>query len=160
MPKTMTVTFTRTTVATAEIEVPEGFDPTSQTYEEVALDWLDANHDGLVFSHDGCDIEIWNIEKPEPSVRVPAVVVLQRWVYDYAEDVEEVQFDCSAGLDAIPLSDLPDDADKFYDGACNYGDNVYYESVRVRAVKDWNGPFRLSCVDSDAYHDYLASRRG
>lgn len=64
--RTITVTFTRETVAEATIEVPEGFDPISDSYEDIVRNWLDnvENYEQLEFDHDGCDVEIWNIEEP------------------------------------------------------------------------------------------------
>ena len=164
--KTITVTFTRETVATATIAVPDGFDPMSDTYEDVDRDWLDdvENYESLDFDHDGCDVEIWNIDAPEEEQDgdggpVPATVTLQRWVRDYAETVDEVGFDCRKALDAIPMSDLPETADGFRDdGACEFGDDVFHAAVRLRLTKPWNGPFEFYVVDDDAYASYYDAR--
>lgn len=169
--KTIHVTFTRETVAEADIPVPEGFDPMSDTYEDVARDWLDVieNYESLEFDHDGCDVEVWNIDGPTPraddgegtpdEAPVPATVTLQRWVLDYATEVDEVLFDCRKALDAIPLGDLPAFADGFHDGgACNFGDNIFHEAVRLRLTDDWDGPFELYIADDDAYAAYYDGR--
>lgn len=163
--KTITVTFTRETVAEATIEVPEDFDPISDTYEEVARDWLDIdeNYERLEFDHDGCDIEIWNIEVPVDSddvpIPVPAQVTLQRWQGDYAVEEGTREFDCATALDSIPLAELPEHADGFHDeGACDFGDDVFREAVRRRLVEDWDGPFEFYVADEDAYATYYDKR--
>lgn len=161
--QTITVTFTRETVAEATIEVPEGFDPVADTLEDVARDWLDKHADELTFSHDGTDIEIWNIEPPVATeegkdVAVPASVDLQRWVRDYAVTVDEAKFDARPALDCIPLKYLPEFADGFADGACDSGDDVFRAAVRVHAVDDWDGPFCLYIADEDAYVAYYDRR--
>ena len=159
--KTITVTFTRETVAEATIEVPEGFDPMSDTYEDVALEWLDGHKDELSFSHDGTDIEVWNIEAPEEGGSpVPASVVRQRWLGDYATEVGEARFDCREALDAIPLCQLPETAGGFHDdGACDFGDDVFRAAVRLHLTDDWDGPFELYVTDEEAYADYYDIRR-
>ena len=159
--RTITVTFTRDTVAEATIEVPEGFDPTSDTYEEVALSWLDEHQDELVFSHDGIDIQLWNIDADEAAARpaVPGTVTLQRWnAQGYAAEVDEARFDAAPALDSVPLSELPEFADGFHDdGFCNYGDDIFHAAVRLGALGDWDGPFECY-VDEDAYAAYYDAR--
>lgn len=164
--KTITVTFTRETVATATIPVPDGFDPMVDTYEDIARDWLDdmENYESLDFDHDGCDVEIWNIDVSEggqdtDGVPVPATATLQRWVRDYAETVNEVEFDCRKALDAIPLSNLPETADGFHaNGACGCGDDVFHAAVRLHLTKPWDGPFEFYVADDDAYASYYDAR--
>lgn len=163
--KTITVTFTRETVATATIAVPDDFDLMSDTYEDVVRDWLDdtENYESLDFDHDGCDVEIWNIEDAtdgdSDSASVPATVTLQRWVRDYAETVDEVEFDCRKALDAIPLSNLPETADGFHaNGACNCGDDVFHAAVRLHLTNSWDGPFEFYVSDDDAYAAYYDAR--
>ena len=160
--RTITVTFTRDTVAEATIEVPDGFDPTSDTYEEVALSWLDEHKDELVFSHDGIDIQLWNIDEDSPAAgkpSVPGTVTFQRWTaQDYAEEVDEVRFDAAAALDCIPLVELPEFAGDFHDeGFCDYGDDIFHAAVRLGSVRDWDGPFECY-VDEDAYAAYYDAR--
>lgn len=161
--KTITVTFTRETVAEATIELPDGFDPMVDTLEDVALDWLNGHKDELEFSHDGIDIEIWNIEAPvddKPKPPVPATVTLQRWnMHDYAEEVDEVKFDARGALDCIPLQFLPAFPDDFHDkGACDYGDDVFRAAVRIHAIRDWDGPFEFHVADDEAYAKYYDER--
>lgn len=161
--RTITVTFTRDTVAEATIEVPEGFDPISDTYEEVALRWLDEHKDELVFSHDGIDIQLWNIDENEGTSSawpaVPGTVTLQRWnAQGYADEVDEVRFDAAAALDCIPLAELPEFAGDFHDeGFCDYGDDIFRAAVRLGSVRDWAGPFECY-VDEDAYATYYDAR--
>lgn len=92
-------------------------------------------------------------------VRVMATCTLQRWQYDYAVTVDEVSFDCRTALDRIGLDDLPDHVDDFKsEGACNYGDDVWFEAVRAGLVEDWDGPFEFYVTDDDAYEAYLRKR--
>jgi hypothetical protein len=79
-------------------------------------------------------------------------------VRDYAVDVDEVGFDCRSALDAIPLADLPEYADGFSDGACDFGDDVYRNAVAFHAVQDWDGPFCFDISDCDAYEAYYDAR--
>lgn len=158
--KTITVTFTRETVAEATIEVPEGFDPISDTYEDLVHDWLDGHADELSFNHDGTDIQVWNIEPPKEEGAAPvlATVTMQRWVRDYANYVAEAEFDARAALDTIPLQELPEFADGFAEGACNFGDDVFHAAVRCHSVSDWDGPFEFDIADPDAYEAYYDAR--
>lgn len=82
MARTFDVTFTRVGVAWATIEVPEGFDPMTDSYEGVAREWLYRHKDDLIFDHDDADtdIEIWDAPAQESAGAppVPATVTLQR----------------------------------------------------------------------------------
>ena len=91
--------------------------------------------------------------------KVMAYVSLQKWVHDYALEVEEVCFDCASALNEFRLDELPEDGNFIRSGCCNCGDDVFYESVRKCLVKDWDGPFSFYIEDEDEYVEYIEARK-
>ena len=91
------------------------------------------------------------------KVKVEASVDLEVWIRDYANYVKTDTFDCELALDEFDLSELPPDGD-FSEGACNFGDNVYFEAVRLGLTDDWDGPFTFHIDDWRAYDRYIAAR--
>lgn len=96
--------------------------------------------------------------KSPTYVRVHASVDLQRWVNNYAVDVDTEEFDCEIALDEFPLNVLPSEADGFSEGACDYGDDIWFEAVDLCIVDEWGGPFRFYIDDYAAYDRYIAAR--
>ena len=106
----------------------------------------------------------WRVENPATHLGLPSVtayVVLQseRADSDYLYTVEEVTFDCASALNAFALSDLPEDGDFHGTGALNFGDDVYYECVRLALCVDWDGPFEFYISDEDEFNDYIEARK-
>lgn len=93
-------------------------------------------------------------------VSVPASCTLQVWKNDYAITMDTAEFECQAALDQIPLDELPEYADDFKsEGACNYGDDVWFAAVAAGLVEDWDGPFEFYITDDEAYEKYLEMRK-
>ena len=91
---------------------------------------------------------------------VKADVSLQVWSgrkHDYAHEVDTVVYDCTEALNRMPLSELPWDGD-FGEGACNFGDDVFYESIELGLVEDWDGPFTFHLAPNTPYEEYLDER--
>ena len=81
------------------------------------------------------------------------------WKKDYAVNCGEVFFDCHLALDQFKLSELPMCADDLHSiGALDYGDELFFEAVRLGLTESWDGPFECYIEDEDAYQDYLAER--
>jgi len=77
----------------------------------------------------------------------------------YINFVRTETFDCELALDTFPLSELPPDHDGFSeDGACNYGDDVYFAAEELGLVDYWDGPFTFHIGDWKAYDRYIAAR--
>lgn len=93
-------------------------------------------------------------------VRVPAEVDLEADGRNgYINFVRTETFDCELALDTFPLSELPPEHDGFSeDGACNYGDDVYFAAEELGLVDNWSGPFTFHIGDWEAYDRYIAAR--
>ena len=76
----------------------------------------------------------------------------------YINFVRTETFDCELALDTFPLSELPPEHDGFSEGACDYGDFVYFAAVELGLVDDWDGPFTFRIDDWEAYDRYIAAR--
>lgn len=105
----------------------------------------------------------WRINHPRIANTCEVIATLQRQVWggpkeDYAMTVGEIEFECQDALDTFDLSELPPYADMFHhDGWLNYGDELFFESVRLGLVPDWDGPFECY-VDDEQYDWYLEDR--
>lgn len=79
--------------------------------------------------------------------------------HDSFWDVDEETFDAAPALDRIPFPSLPENAYKITeDGALNYGDDIYDAAVSVGIIKEWDGPYRVTIIDADAYREYRKRR--
>jgi len=91
---------------------------------------------------------------------IEAVCTLQVWNdLNYAIDVKEVTFDAFDALECLPFDELPADGDFSRCYRCCYGNEVWYEAMRLGLVEVWTGPFHLSISDADAYSRYYAERK-
>lgn len=89
---------------------------------------------------------------------VKGTLTRQEWVGDYAMEVGEVEFDCFLALEQFELSELPPYADDFHDrGYLNSGDGLFWQSVELGLVADWDGPFEMYVSDFD-YEQYMDER--
>lgn len=89
---------------------------------------------------------------------VIAVFNRQVWQNDYAVSVGEVEFECQDALDQYKLSDLPPYSDWLHDrGWLNCGDELFFTSVSLGLVPDWDGPFDLY-VNDEMYEYYMDDR--
>ena len=109
-------------------------------------------------------VRCWTTEYriDHPHIANPCEVMAefdrQVWQNDYAVSVGEVEFECQDALDQYKLSDLPPYSDWFHDkGWLNCGDDLFFTSVELGLVPDWNGPFDLY-VDDEQYEYYMDDR--
>lgn len=120
---------------------------------------IDRSFDSLVAD---C-IRKYRIDHPNISnqCEVRATLNCEKWdgiKKDYAITVGEIEFECQDALDQYELSELPPYADDMHDkGALNCGDDLFFTSVSMGLVADWDGPFDLY-VDDEQYECYLDDR--
>lgn len=105
----------------------------------------------------------WRIDHPNTINQCEVVATLHRQVWegprgDFLHEVGETEYECQDALDRYPLSDLPPYADDLHDkGYLNCGDDLYFTSVSMGLVVDWDGPFDLY-IDDEQYEWYLDDR--
>ena len=74
-------------------------------------------------------------------------------------DIDKRAFNAVPALDKIPFSSLPENSYNITeDGALNYGDDIYDAAVSVGTIKEWEGPYRVTIIDADAYREYRKRR--
>lgn len=92
--------------------------------------------------------------------KVIATLHRQEWedVTDYCVEVGTTEYKCQDALDSYPLSQLPPCADDIHwKDYLNCGDDLFFTSVMMGLVDDWDGPFDLY-VDDEQYERYLDDR--
>lgn len=105
----------------------------------------------------------WRVDNPPRHDGCPVTgkLVRQAWYgprEDYAMEVGEVEFDCHLALDRYELSELPPYADWLHDrGYLCSGDDLFWTSVNLGLVADWDGPFEMYVSDFE-YEDYMDER--
>ena len=76
----------------------------------------------------------------------------------YLTEVGTVRFNCTRALNGIPFADLPRDIGDLSEGACNYGDDIFYEAAHLGLIS-WDGPFTLTIsADDGAWEAYYENR--
>lgn len=131
------------------------FELTDEECEDIA-DELDSRFDDFVSTW----AREYRIDHPtkHDGHFVKGTLTRQEWVLDYAVEVGEVEFDCFPALEQFKLSELPPYDDDFHDkGYLNSGDELFWKSVELGLVADWDGPFEMY-VDSFDYERYMDER--
>lgn len=75
-------------------------------------------------------------------------------------DLDPIIFDAAPALDKLSLATLPENAYEITEnGALDYGDDIYRAAVSIDLIEEWDGPYRITTIDVDAYRNYLAQRK-
>ena len=129
------------------------FDLSDEDCESIANE-LDSHFDDFVATQ----ARKWRIDHPRTANQCEVMATFMRQVWsgpkeDYAITIGEIEFECQDALDQFKLSDLP----PYYDCWGDYGDGLFFESVQLGLVPDWDGPFE--CVmNEEQYEWYLDDR--
>lgn len=141
------------TIDNDSIRASVPFDLSDEECESIAND-LDSRFEGFVSTW----AKEWRVNHPSIANQCEVRATFERqvwggWNEDYALTIGEIEFECQDALDQFKLSDLP----PHYDCWGDSGDSLFFESVRLGLVPDWDGPFE--CVmDEEQYEMYLDDR--
>lgn len=134
------------------------FDLTDDDCESIACE-LDCHFEGFVATW----AREWRTNHPNIVNHCEVVATLHRQIWegpmeDRLHEVGETEFECQDALDKYELSELPPYADDLHDkGALDCGDELFFTSVSMGLVADWDGPFDLY-IDDEQYEWYLDDR--